>query len=60
MEFQKELEALINKHSKESDSDTPDFILAEYISGCLNSYANAVNARDSWYKKDAPEEPTIH
>jgi hypothetical protein len=48
--FEKELEELINKYSKENDSDTPDFILATYISECLIAYARAVNDRDEWYK----------
>jgi len=46
MTFQKELEQLINKHSIENGSDTPDFILAEYMMGCLKAYGRAVKARD--------------
>lgn len=49
MDFEKELEALINKHSKETESDTPDFILAQYLRGCLDNYAKAVKSRDNWY-----------
>lgn len=44
--FRKELKKLINKHSKENDSNTPDFVLAEYINDCLKSYDKGVTKRD--------------
>ena len=47
--FQKELEQLINRHSMENGSDTPDYILADYIMGCLSAWKVAVRARDKWY-----------
>ena len=49
MDFEKELETLISKYNKENESDTPDFILAQYLKGCLAIYAEAVKARDKWY-----------
>jgi hypothetical protein len=49
MDFEKELEMLINKYSKENESDTPDFILAQYLQGCLTNYTETVKARDRWY-----------
>lgn len=52
MSFKTELEDLINKHSIENDSNTPDFILANYINKCLINFADAVNARDCWYSKN--------
>ena len=51
-EFRKELETLINKKSKENGSDTPDFILAEYLTDCLTAFDKAVNARKKWYGTD--------
>ncbi len=45
-EFLKELTELINKHSKENVSDTPDFVLAEYLSTCLYAYNNTVMHRE--------------
>ena len=48
-DFQKELEHLINRFCLENESDTPDFILAEYIMGCLTAYETAVNKRGKWY-----------
>lgn len=45
----KELEALVNKHSIENESDTPDFLLATLLSETLKTYAKVVKARDDWY-----------
>lgn len=47
--FQKELTALINKHCLENESDSPDFILAEYILDSLDAYNDAVKKRENWY-----------
>ncbi len=49
MDFQKELENLINKYSKEKESGTPDFILAKHLSDCLIVYNRTIKARDDWY-----------
>ncbi len=32
------LSNLINRHSMENKSNTPDFILAQYLSSCLNAF----------------------
>ena len=47
--FKKELSDLINIYSKENDSNTPDFLLAKYLNGCLKNYNRVVIARDKWY-----------
>jgi len=47
--FLKELEELINRHSMENNSDTPDFLLAEYLCACLTAYNKATRRRDGWY-----------
>ena len=52
-EFVKELEQLINKHSMENASSTPDFILAEFLKGCLASWNTAVVARSRWYGRES-------
>ena len=44
--FDKELTALINRHSLENGSDTPDFVLAEYLLHCLQAYNGAVRHRE--------------
>lgn len=52
MTFKEELKELINKHSKENASNTPDFILAEFMNDCLTSFDNAVRVRSAWYEED--------
>lgn len=47
--FEKELTALINSHSMENDSDTPDFILAKYMWNALENFNQTVNAREKHY-----------
>jgi hypothetical protein len=44
-----ELAALLNRHSQENFSNTPDFILAEYLLDCLNAWNKAAAYRDAWY-----------
>lgn len=51
--FQRQIEELINKHSLENMSDTPDFILAEYLLNCLDNFNTAVKARSHWYLFEA-------
>ena len=50
--FRKELEVLINQNSLENGSDTPDFILSEYLENCLKAFDYAVLQRTSWYRKE--------
>ena len=53
--FQEELREVINKYSRESGSDTPDWILAEYLTDCLTAFDAAVTKRERWYGR-APQE----
>lgn len=48
-QFRGELESAINRASKENGSDTPDFILATFLDGCLAAFDEAVTARERWY-----------
>lgn len=47
--FRQELESLINAHSVENVSNTPDFILASFLNSCLDSFNGCVMRRDDWY-----------
>lgn len=63
MDFKAELSSLINRHSQENGSNTPDFLLAEYLNDCLKAFNSAVSARESWYGHkcsilDHAEQPT--
>lgn len=51
-QFEKELERLINKHSMERGSNTPDFLLAEYLTRCLATFNTVVTSRELWYGID--------
>ena len=48
-DLQTRITAQLNEVSREQDSDTPDFILAEYLIACLDAFEVAVNRRDVWY-----------
>ena len=49
LSFLREVQNLINKHNKENDSDTPDFILAQYLNNCLTNFNLAQQQRSDWY-----------
>ena len=55
-DFEKEIENLINKYSQENGSNTPDFLLAKYLTGCLTVFNSVITAREVWYgRKDISE-----
>lgn len=47
--FEVELGHLLNRYSMESGSNTPDFLLAEYMLTCLRTYEMICGKRDRWY-----------
>ena len=56
--FQKELENLINAHGIEGGSDTPDFILAEFLRMSLDAFDITLRKREEWYERaEEIEEP---
>lgn len=44
--FKQELTDLVNRHSIENHSNTPDYIIAEYLVMCYGAFCAAVSARD--------------
>lgn len=50
--FGKKLCDLINCYSLENGSDTPDFILAQYLNDCLQAYNKAVTLRSDWLTQE--------
>ncbi len=44
-----DIAALINEHSMENRSNTPDFILAAFLTACLLSWNRATRDRDRWW-----------
>lgn len=56
--FLVELTGLLNKYSRENGSNTPDFILANYLMDCLTNWNKAVETRERWYGRGPkPVEP---
>lgn len=48
-EFERELSSLLNRYSVENTSNTPDFILAEFMLRCLNAFDTGISDRERWY-----------
>jgi hypothetical protein len=44
-----DLGSVLNRHSAENRSDTPDFILAQYMLDALAAFEKASRAREDWY-----------
>lgn len=47
--FTRDLAMLINRYSVENDSDTPDWLLAEYLVSHLKLLGITMRARDKWH-----------
>jgi len=47
--FTRELIDLINKYSIDNELNTPDFILAQYITLCLKGLKITVKKRSKWH-----------
>lgn len=53
-EFRDELEAVVRRHRlKIKRGDTPDFLLAEYITNCLLVYDSIVEKADGYESKSS-------
>jgi len=49
MNLRTEIEQAINRCSAENGSNTPDFILAQFLVDCLIAFDKASRAREKWY-----------
>ena len=47
--FKRDLAKLINIYSLEAVSNTPDFIIAEYLTNTLLEFDKLMRSRDNWY-----------
>jgi len=59
--FEKELEALINRHSIENEADMPDFLLAKMICDMVRAMGPSIKRTLDWYGVDSvchPKHPT--
>jgi hypothetical protein len=48
-ELRQELAELLNRHSRENKSNTPDFILANFMLSALHAGEELVREREQWY-----------
>lgn len=48
-ELRGELESLLNRLSRENESNTPDFLLTAYLLACLRAWELTTQLRDKWY-----------
>ena len=53
--FIKDLSEFLNTNNMEGMSDTPDYILATYLSDCLNAFDGAVLRRRKWHTLEDTE-----
>jgi hypothetical protein len=56
--FEEDLKAILNKHSMENFSGTPDWILAEYLRKCLEAWDLGVRLRADW-RGESTELPAL-
>lgn len=49
MSLREDIEHAINCNSAENGSNTPDYILAEFLTDCLAAYDKALVERERWY-----------
>lgn len=49
--FRTKLEGLINANCMENGSDTPDFVLAQFLADSLTAFDRATQARETWYAR---------
>lgn len=54
-ELRREIETAINHHCAENGSNTPDFILAEYLTNCLAAFDTATRQRERWNGRNMVE-----
>lgn len=50
-DLRRDLAEVVNRYSRENGSNTPDFILAQYLANCLDAFDNAIWNRAMWYGK---------
>jgi hypothetical protein len=45
-DFKRELASVLNKYSRENLSNTPDYILAEYLNDCLDTFDKIIQLKE--------------
>ena len=47
--LREDLAHVLNRHSRENGSNTPDHVLAQYLANCLDAFDTAIWNRAMWY-----------
>ena len=55
--LEKEIASVLNQASAENASDTPDFILATFLMGCLEVFNSATRQRENWHGRGQEGQP---
>lgn len=53
----KDIAEVLNRHSRENESDTPDFILAELMVTSLEQFEAVLSWRKQWYSPEGVRSP---
>ena len=51
-----EIAAVLNRYSQENGSNTPDWVLANYLLKCLAAFNEATVSREQWYGRPGSHE----
>lgn len=51
--LERDLAHALNCNSAENASNTPDYILAQFLGGCLAAWNTAAQQRETWHGRDA-------
>lgn len=51
-DLERDIAAALNRVCAENASNTPDFILAQFLIGCLAAWNAGVQQRETWYGRD--------
>lgn len=55
LDYRQDLESAVNRNSIENGSDTPDFIIAEFLADCTAALDKAIKRREKWYGRNTGE-----
>lgn len=59
LDFEKELASLLNKHNMDTETNTPDFILARHIIRDLDTYRETTTEVKRWQSDDFRQQGAV-
>lgn len=58
-QFKEDLRFIINKNGMDSEANTPDFVLADYLMDCFSAFRVAAERRDIWRLPETTANPEL-